>query len=73
MQDAILLIISSGNYNNTLEKPEGWGFGPVRTKGAIPPTAIAAGPSRSRSHGRLRRPNPHPSGSSKSSTIIKNT
>ena len=30
-------------------------FGAVRPVGAIPPTATAAGPSHSRSHGRLRR------------------
>ena len=30
-------------------------FGAVRPVGAIPPTATAAGPSNSRSHGRLRR------------------
>ena len=30
--------------------------GPVRAFGPIPPTADAAGPSRSRSRGRLRRP-----------------
>ena len=29
--------------------------GAVRPVGAIPPTATAAGPSHSRSHGRLRR------------------
>ena len=31
-------------------------FGPVRPFGAIPPTPDGVGPSRSRSHGRLRRP-----------------
>ena len=43
------------NHKNIGHVMQAGAFGAVRPVGAIPPTATAAGPSHSRSHGRLRR------------------